>query len=341
VAVDVPPPNATAAPDTPSTASPARRQTGLVLAGLVLAGLLVVGLVAAGAAWALLRDRGPDGPVAEAWSLEPHQGLGAWVDAFDWSHALGGETPVVDEDDFGAMADLGIQTVYLQTSHLGVPDQIVLEQDLLEGLIDAAHDNGLSVVAWYLPRLEDVDVDLERLLASAALDVDGLAVDIESTAVEDPAERNARLLELGAALRDELPDRVIAGITPSAVHLQVVNPAYWPDFPWVDVAETYDVLVPMTYWSIRLPEWRDGNRYVGENIDRIRAATANPELPLHVIGGIADGGTVEQVQGMLQAIDAREGVLGASLYDWATASPQQWAALGSLRDRNPAGGSAP
>jgi hypothetical protein len=304
----------------------------------VLAGLLFLGLVAVGLAWAFGGD--PDsesaGPVAEPWTLEPHQGLAAWVDAFDWSNALGGETPVVDEDDFGAMADLGIQTVYLQTSHLGVPDQVILEQERVEGLIDAAHDNGLSVVAWYLPRLEDVDADLERLLASAELDVDGLAVDIESTAVEDPVERNARLLELNEALRSELPDRVIAGITLSAVHLQEVNPAFWPDFPWADVAETYDLLMPMAYWSIRLPEWRDGSRYVGENIDRIRAATADPDLPLHVIGGIADGAEVADVQGMLHAIDAREGILGASLYDWATASPQQWATLSPLRARNPA-----
>ena len=97
----------------------------------------------------------------------------------------------------------------------------------------------------------------------------------------------------------------------------------------------------MTYWSIRLPEWRDGNRYVGENIDRIRAATGDPDLPLHVIGGIADAATVEQVQGMLHAIEAHDGVIGASLYDWATSSPQQWAALNALRDRNPAGADEP
>ena len=288
-------------------------------------------------AWSLDRDSGPAGPIAEPWTLEPHQGLATWVDAFDWSHALGGETPAVNEEDFAAMADLGIQTVYLQTSHLGVPDQVVLEPERLESLIDAAHRNGMSVVAWYLPTLADVDVDLERLLASAELDVDGLAVDIESTVVKDPAERNARLLQLSAALRAALPDRVIGAITPSAVHLQVVNPDYWPDFPWREIAETYDLILPMTYWSIRLPEWRDGNRYVGENIDRIRAATGDPDLPLHVVGGIADAATVEQVQGMLQAIDARDGVIGGSLYDWATSSPQQWAALSALRDRNPAG----
>jgi hypothetical protein len=263
------------------------------------------------------------------------------VDAFDWSHSVGGETPVVGVEDFGAMADLGIQTVYLQTSHLGVPEQVVLEQERLEELIDAAHDHGLSVVAWYLPTLTDVDVDLERLLASSELDVDGLAVDIESTVVEDPAERNARLLELSSALREELPDRVIAAITLSAVHLQEVNTDFWPDFPWVEVARTYDLIMPMTYWSIRLPEWRDGNRYVGENIDRIRAATGVPDLPISVIGGIADEATVEQVQGMLQAIEAREGILGAGLYDWATASPQQWATLAPLRARNAAAADEP
>lgn len=302
----------------------------------MLVALLVAGLVLVATVWSLDRDSGPAGPVAEPWTLEPHQGLGAWVDAFDWSHALGGETPVVDEDDLVAMADLGIQTVYLQTSHLGVPDQVVLERERVEALIDTAHDNGMSVVAWYLPTLVDIDVDLERLLSSAELDVDGLAVDIESTVVDDPAERNARLLDLSAELRAALPDRVIGAITPSAVHLQVVNPDYWPDFPWTEVAQTYDLILPMTYWSIRRPEWRDGNRYVGENIDRIHAATGDPDFPLHVIGGIADEATVEQVQGMLDAIEARDGVIGASLYDWATSSPEQWAVLSPLRDRNPA-----
>jgi len=290
VADNAPPPVVTSQGDAQGHGPRPRRRGRLVLVGL-----LICGLVAAGVVWTL--DRGPAGPVAEAWTLEPYEGLGAWVDAFDWSQSLGGETPVVSERDMGAMADLGIQTVFIQTSHLGVPDQIVLEKDRLEGLIDAAHDHGLSVVAWYLPTLEDVDTDLERLLASSELDVDGLAVDIESTVVEDPTERNTRALDLSAQLRSALPDKVIGAITLSAVHLQVVNPSYWPDFPWAEIAKDYDLILPMAYWSIRLPEWRDGNRYVSENIDRIRAATGRPDLPIHVIGGIADGVTVEQVQG--------------------------------------------
>jgi hypothetical protein len=329
---DPPPSPATGDADTPVPGTRAASRGRLALVGV-----LVVGLAAGALLWSITRDSEPSGPVAEAWTLEPHQGLGAWVDAFDWSQSLGGETPVVDEDDVEAMADLGIQTLYLQTSHLGVADQVVLEQERLESLIDAAHDNGMSVVAWYLPTLEDLDVDLERLLASAELDVDGLAVDIESTVVADPAERNARLLQLSDELRAALPDQVIGAITPSAVHLQTVNPDYWPDFPWPEVADTYDLILPMTYWSIRLPEWRDGSRYVGENIDRIQAVTGDPDIPIHVIGGIADEATVDQVEGMLGAIEARQGVIGAGLYDWATSSPPQWSTLGALRDRNPGG----
>jgi hypothetical protein len=304
---------------------------------VVLGALLVIVLVIAGVAWTRDGGSGSKGPVAKPWTLEPHQGLGTWVDAFDWSHALGGDTPAVDEQDIAAMADLGIQTVYIQTSHLGVPDQVVLEQDRLESLIHAAHDHGMSVVAWYLPSLTDVDADLERLVASSKLDVDGLAVDIESTVVKDPEERNARLVELSKALRDALPGKVIGAITLSAVHLQVVNTDYWPDYPWAEIADDYDVILPMAYWSIRLPEWRDGNRYVGENIDRIRASTGDPDIPIHVIGGIADKATVEQVQGMLDAMQARSGVIGGSLYDWATSSPGQWEALSPLRALNPAG----
>ena len=157
MAADAPPLSGSRRVDAPAS-GPRSRRRGL----LVLVGVLIVGLVAGGVLWALARDSSSAEPIAEPWTLEPYEGLGAWVDAFDWSQALGGETPVVDEDDIVAMADLGIQTVFIQTSHLGVPDQIVLEREQLERLIDAAHDNGMSIVAWYLPTLEDVDVDLER-----------------------------------------------------------------------------------------------------------------------------------------------------------------------------------
>ncbi len=54
------------------------------------------------------------------------------------------------------MADSGVQTVYLQTSH-SRSAQDVMEPERLDELIDAAHANGMHVVAWYLPTLADVE----------------------------------------------------------------------------------------------------------------------------------------------------------------------------------------
>jgi hypothetical protein len=207
----------------------------------------------------------------------------------------------------------------------------VIEHPRLMQFIDRAHAHGIAVVAWYLPTLEDVGVDLRRLVAaSQQLPIDGLGVDIESRAVADPAERTRRLLELSIRLRQAVGERAIAAITPSAVHLQVINPGFWPGFPWPQLADAYDAILPMAYWSIRRPEWRSGERYIGENIDRIRASTGRPDVPIHVIGGIADGATVPDVQGMVRAIEGR-GILGGSLYDWTTSHAAQWDALRPLR----------
>lgn len=49
-----------------------------------------------------------------------HEGLGAWVDVYDWTVELGGKEPTVDVEDIEAMADSGVQTVYLQTCTAGL-----------------------------------------------------------------------------------------------------------------------------------------------------------------------------------------------------------------------------
>jgi hypothetical protein len=301
--------------------TPARRLVLLCLAAVVA---LVV-------AWNAFRDGSPRPP--GSWTRVPYEGLGAWVDAYDWTTGLGGATPAVDSDDVEAMADAGVQTLFLQTAHArlgaGIP-----EQERLEELIDAAHDSGMHVVAWYLPTFVDVDADVEQLEASMALDVDGIAVDLEATDVEDVDERNSRLVELSRRLRaavDRVDDaRPIGAITLSAVHVQVVNPAFWPEYPWVDIGDIYDVVLPMAYWTIRTGELRDGGTYTADNVDRIRAATGRPDLPMHVIGGIADGATDADLTAMVDELQQR-GALGGSLYDWSTSHASQWSVLAPLR----------
>jgi hypothetical protein len=299
-----------------------RRLVAVVaVAAVVLIGVLV---------YQAVRPEGRPAPPPGSGTLVPYEGLGTWVDAYDWTDELGGPTPSVDLSDIDAMADAGIQTLFLQTSHRR-SSAVVMEPERLEELIDRAHERGMHVVAWYLPTLVDVAADLERLLAATELGVDGLAVDIESTAITDHVARNAQLLDLSTRLREAKPDLVLGAITLSSVHVQVVNPSFWIDFPYAQLTDVYDVLLPMAYWSIRTGELRDGARYIGENIDRIRAAIDDPRFPIHPVGGIADGITADDLAGMLRAMDERE-VVGASLYDWATSTPEQWELLGPVRD---------
>jgi len=321
-APDAAPPPADASPP---AADPARRRQTLA----AIAAVAVVALVAA-----FLVGRDGDGArPAGAWTLRPYQGLGAWVDVYDWTEALGGPDPAVGPEDLRAMADLGVQTVFLQTAHARIPGDVA-EPERLEALVDAAHDAGLHVVAWYLPALVDVDADLARLVAASELDVDGLGVDIETTEVEDPAVRNGRLLELTDRLRDAVgDDKALSAITLTAVHLQVVNPAFWPDFPWAQIGQAYDVIQPMTYWTIRTGELRSGQRYVGDNLALLRELVG-PDVPIHPIGGIADEATPEDLAGMVEVVRSG-GAIGGSLYDWATSRPEQWEALAPLRALRP------
>jgi hypothetical protein len=314
----------------PEVGTPAPRRARRWRLGI----LVVVAIVVLVAVVATERvDQGPPeplGPAAGAWTVVPHTGLGAWVDVYDWTVELGGPTPSVTADDVDGMADAGVQTLYIQTAHTRSRTVGVMEPQRLARIIQRAHDHRMHVVAWYLPTFEDVDADLERLTASAELDVGGLAVDIESTAIADVAERNRRLLDLSTRLRGAIgPDKAIAAITPSAVHLQVVNPEWWPAFPWTDVATTYDAILPMAYWTIRKGDLRSGEVYTAANLERTRASVGDADIPIIPVGGLAEDSTVTDLEGMVAAVEAH-GSPGGGLYDWATSTPEQWEALAPL-----------
>jgi hypothetical protein len=188
----------------------------------------------------------------------------------------------------------------------------------------------MRVVAWYLPDLGDPNSDLQRLTAISQLPVDGLAVDIESRSVSDVGERNARLLSLSAALRQQLPQQVLSAIVLPPVVMEDVNPNYWPDYPWTGLAQYYDVWQPMSYWTNRRGEWRDSYLYTGTNIDRIRMRTGNPDAIVHTIGGIGDETSPDDVAKMVQAADER-GCIGGGIYDYRTTGDDLWPGLQSLR----------
>src|SRR5688500_8192358 len=64
-------------------------------------------------------------PPAVPASLEPYRGMGTWVDVYDWTNSYTGGKPAVGPGDVDRMADLGVQTLYLQASKADSPTDVV------------------------------------------------------------------------------------------------------------------------------------------------------------------------------------------------------------------------
>ncbi len=260
-----------------------------------------------------------------------YRGMGTWVDVYDWSATFTRGRPQVSPDAVDRMAEQGVQTLYIQASKHDAPTD-VLEPDLLGNWIGRARGRGIRVVAWYLPTLVNPARDLARMKAIAALPVDSVAVDIESKDVGQLEERNRRLVEFSADLRRALPGRSIGGIVLPPVVLEAVNPAYWPSFPYRQLAPHYDVWMTMGYWTNRMSAsaYRDANRYTTENVNRLRANLGLPNALVHPIGGIGDRTTAVDVAGYRTAVNDTDSI-GASLYDWRTTRPELWESLRAFR----------
>lgn len=275
---------------------------------------------------------------ARPFTVAPYTGLGAWVDVFDWTATYDRtpeDPPAVGLPEIDRMADLGVRTLYVQLARWDSPAPGVVEIDAALAMIDRAHLRGLSVVGWYLPTLVDPAHDRNQIEAVLDLPIDGFGLDIESTAVPDEAERNARVVQLSADIRAAHPDEAMSAIVLPPVVTEVYG-TYWGSFPWVELAPYFDVWQPMGYWTMRARDsgWRDPYTYTAANIDLLREATGLPGAIVHPVGGIGSGEGVRpyepptpaDIAGMIQAA-AERGAPGASIYDYATTGDDLWAAL--------------
>lgn len=270
--------------------------------------------------------------------LDPYAGLGTWVDVFDYAPAYAGEAPAVAPSDVHEMAAGGVRTVYLQGARNDdrSPDRIV-DQELVARFLIEAHRAGLRVVGWYLPRLGGGEADLEHVVALADFEVaghrfDGIALDIEDVETEaDVGIRNDRLLDLSAAAAEHLGDAVLGAIVLPPVLLETVNPAFWPRFPWADLAQHYDVWLPMSYWTQRRADsgFQDGFTYNVESTERIRDRLDDQEAVVHGIGGIGDEVDPTSLGAFGRSL-AETGSIGGSIYDWSTLSPSNRAAQAAV-----------
>jgi hypothetical protein len=289
-------------------------------------GLLVTAVVTlALAAAALLRGGGP-APAAET---SVYSGLGTWISIFG-AKAYSQPTTVAS-----AVAARGVKTVYVETSNYSQPVDVVRPEQL-GAFVDALHADGVRVVAWYLPGLVKPAVDLRRALAAVQFSTasggtfDGFALDIESSAVKRATIRNARVLTLSRSLRAAVgADYPLGAIIPSPRGMQI-KPAYWPSFPYAQLAGIYDVFLPMVYWtySVKGPDGAYG--YLAWALALLRSGAANPDLSIHLVGGTSYRASVPEQQAFAQLVADDGKLAGWSLYDWFGTKPAAWKALSTI-----------
>jgi hypothetical protein len=216
----------------------------------------------------------------------------------------------------------GVRTVFVQAARADTrsPGGLV-DPGTVANLLIRAHQVGMQVVAWYLPRFRSVDEDLANLQLLARFDAlghrfDGIALDIEYTDdVPDTQVRNDRLVELSRRLRAALPGEKLGAIVLPPVQTEVLNKTLWPDFPWSKIKGDFDVWLPMSYWTFRTGDYGDGYSYNEESTRRLRADLEDARAVVHAIGGIGDIATAEQLGAFARSL-AATGAVGGSIYDW-------------------------
>lgn len=226
------------------------------------------------------------------------------------------------------MAARGVRTLYLQTSRWNLPADIH-DPAIVSRFIDEAHARKIQVVGWYLPGFADLDLDLARSLAVLRFVTprgnrfDGFAPDIEDHRAvgNNPITFSAGVTEYSRRLRSAVGNRTaLAAIVPDAVNNERA-PRRWEGFPWPQIAQSYDVVMPMAYWTeakrrvrCRLPSDVEG--YLGQVTIKTRALMG-AERPIHLIGGVADCMPAEDGTAYANAV-LKFGSVGASLYDFDT-----------------------
>lgn len=268
--------------------------------------------------------------------LIAYRGLGTWVDAYDFSREKNPKgPPPVAPSAVDSMARQGVKTLYIQASKSDSDTpNLLLSQDLLGQFLQRAHDHGIRVVAWYLPKFISPTTDWYHV--KAVLDFrynghkfDSFGLDIESRDQSDLDTRNNRLINLTKKMRSYVGQAMpLSAIVLPPVVTEIINRNYWPRFPWDQIKPYYDVYQPMSYYTNRTQQsgYRDAYRYLMDNVRILHDLLKSPIAAVHPIGGIADQSSTKDFQDMVRA-DRDSRSIGGSAYDWNTTSSSAWVTL--------------
>lgn len=265
-------------------------------------------------------------------AVAPFEGLGTWIDVYDHSSWKDPSATVT------SMKADGVQTLYLQTSNYSRPYD-VYRPDAVAEFITAAHESDMQVVSWYLPGLANQEKDLRRTMAAIEFQTpdgdtfDGFGLDIEAQILDPPGVRSEALVSLSQKIRSAAPPGYpLAAVTPSPVAL-ADPPNGWPDFPFFELNALYDAFVPMDYFTSRAHGRKEVYDFIVRSVELLRAETGDPLVAVAPIGGIAVGVSAAEARGFVDAV-LDEGLLGGSLYDYRTTTPEVSDEMRGLETQN-------
>ncbi|MFI5275827.1 MAG: SH3 domain-containing protein [Ktedonobacterales bacterium] len=211
----------------------------------------------------------------------------------------------------------------------------------LDRLLPVAHAQGIEVIAWVYPTLTNVAADARMTQQVASYrtpggdHADGIATDVEETF------DSASVYTYGQMIRGLFgPDTLLVD---AAMH-----PFTHANYPYAAVAASWNVLAPMDFWHSRRSRVytaQDVTAFVNTSVVTIRAAmqlagVANP-IPIEELGqtydmysqdgaGVGHNPTGAEITADLSAAKAL-GCIGASYFEWQTATQSQWDALSAFR----------
>ena len=255
-------------------------------------------------------------------------GLGTWVDIYD------GAVYAAPESTAARIAARGVRTVWAETANYGASVDVVKPAELGR-LVEALHGRGVRVVAWYLPGHVNPALDLRRARAMLSFRTasdqafDGVALNIEATKLRNVGLRSQRAVSLARRLRQEVGEMPLAIIPFNPRGLER-RPSTWPRFPWVELAEQTDAFAPMIYTGGAFRGFDATYGYVTRALRLLRFQTGNPDVAIHVAGGVADRLGPEELAGFTAAVADDGNTIGVSLYDWATTPSSAWRSLREL-----------
>ncbi|MEA2375891.1 MAG: hypothetical protein QOD53_2354 [Thermoleophilaceae bacterium] len=266
---------------------------------------------------------------AQATSIKAYRGAGSWVDIYDPASVWRNPEAVIDE-----LAYQGVRTLYVETGnhHFKPLTANIAHPEGTARFIDAAHRAHIKVVAWYLPGFANRARDLRRAMAAVRMRTpagnafDSFALDIEASLVKSIPKRNAEAIRLSRSIRRRVGRSYPLGAIVPDSKSTSLSTSIWPGFPYRSLRRLYNVFLPTAYSIYRTHGSSNVYDYTKLNVDLIRARTGDPRVPVHVVGGLADGLKASEGNAVVRAAN-RSGAVGASFYSYRLTTQPLWDAL--------------